>query len=97
MKCCIDLDIDGVVANYDELPEDNIDGVVWEFRIDQDPSRQYTVVAVPMDIDDSTCRGCPFNLTEEDVCPYDPDSGDYVCQLYGPYKFKLIDDVLEEL
>lgn len=60
MKYQIELDIDGVVVNYDELPDDNIDGVVWEFRIDQDPSRQYTVVAVPMDIDDSTCSGCPF-------------------------------------
>ena len=97
MKCQIELGRDGVVANYDELPEDNIDGVVWEFLIDHDPDRTYTVVAVPMDIYDSTCRGCPFNSTEEDVCPYDSDSGDYVCQMYGSYKFKLIDDVLEEL
>lgn len=97
MKYQIELGRDGVVVNYDDLPEDDIDGAVWEFRIDQDPIRQYTVVTVPMDADDSTCSGCPFQATEEDICPYDPDSGDYVCQLYGPYKFKLIDDILEEL
>ena len=92
MKYDITLDINHSVMNTNDLPDDISEGHIFSFHY-SDGFVLDTVCIV--DDDPNPCPSCAY-YHKYGNCPYDPDAGEYVCDVYK-CAFKELDKILENL